>query len=307
MAATTSRSVRQLAMQPLLDAAGALHPGRAVNVSTVPQRSPLRYPGGKTWLVPYIRAWLGSLDPRPRELVEPFAGGGIVSLTAVFEDLVDRAMMVELDDDVAAFWETVINGDGQALADDVASFRMSLESVRAVLARPCQSQRERAFAVLLRNRVQRGGILAPGASLMKNGENGKGISSRWYPETLARRTRDIVALRHRITFVHGDGMAVLQLNAHRRDAVYFIDPPYTVAGRRLYAHHDVDHGGLFDLATMLQGAFLMTYDSTEEIQRLARDHGFATLQVPMTNTHNVTKTELLIGRDLNWARTAPPT
>ena len=25
---------------------------RAVNVASVPQRSPLRYPGGKTWLVP---------------------------------------------------------------------------------------------------------------------------------------------------------------------------------------------------------------------------------------------------------------
>ncbi len=304
MAATTSRSIQQLAMQSLLDTAGAVHSSRVVNVSTVPQRSPLRYPGGKTWLVPHIRSWLSSLDPRPRELVEPFAGGGIVSLTAVFEDLVERATMVELDDDVAAFWETVIRGNGQALADDVASFAMSLENVRAVLARPCQSQRERAFAVLLRNRVQRGGILAPGASLMKNGENGRGISSRWYPETLARRIRDIVALRHRITFIHGDGMAFLHLNARRRGAAYFIDPPYTVAGRRLYAHHDVDHGRLFDLATALEGDFLMTYDNTEEIQRLAKAHGFATLQVAMTNTHNARKTELLIGRDLSWARTA---
>ena len=32
----------------------------AVNVSMVPQRSHLRYPGGKTWLVPHIREWLAS-------------------------------------------------------------------------------------------------------------------------------------------------------------------------------------------------------------------------------------------------------
>jgi hypothetical protein len=31
-----------------------------VNVASVPQRSPFRYPGGKTWLIPYIRSWLAS-------------------------------------------------------------------------------------------------------------------------------------------------------------------------------------------------------------------------------------------------------
>jgi DNA adenine methylase len=47
---------------------------RLVNVASVPQRSPFRYPGGKTWLVPYVRLWLFSITPPPRELIEPFAG-----------------------------------------------------------------------------------------------------------------------------------------------------------------------------------------------------------------------------------------
>ena len=74
----------------------------------VPQRSPLRYPGGKTWLIPHIRHWLKGIEPRPKLLVEPFAGGGIVSLTAVMEGLVDRCLMVELDRDVAAFWHAAL-------------------------------------------------------------------------------------------------------------------------------------------------------------------------------------------------------
>src|ERR1700677_2717012 len=49
---------------------------KPVNVASVPQRSPFRYPGGKTWLVPYIRDWLRSKKTRPARLIEPFAGGG---------------------------------------------------------------------------------------------------------------------------------------------------------------------------------------------------------------------------------------
>jgi len=85
---------------------GTLFEGNAdvqvVNVASVPQRSPFRYPGGKTWLIPLIRKWLRQQPSRPAELIEPFAGGGIVSLTAAFERLCEQVTMVELDDQVAA-------------------------------------------------------------------------------------------------------------------------------------------------------------------------------------------------------------
>src|SRR5881392_3351921 len=48
-----------------------------VNVASVPQRSPFRYPGGKTWLVPYVRSWLRGRAIPTSVLVEPFAGGAI--------------------------------------------------------------------------------------------------------------------------------------------------------------------------------------------------------------------------------------
>lgn len=82
-----------------MEAAAAFSVSRApvANVATVPQRSPLRYPGGKTWLVPHIREWLRKTAPEI--LIEPFAGGAIVSLTAV---------MIELDRDVAAFWRSAL-------------------------------------------------------------------------------------------------------------------------------------------------------------------------------------------------------
>src|SRR6266436_534201 len=87
-----------------------------VNVASVPHRSLFRYPGGKTWLVPRVRRWLASLSSRPKEFCEPFAGGGIVGLSVLFENSVDSLTLIELDENVAAVWQTILNGKGKAVA-----------------------------------------------------------------------------------------------------------------------------------------------------------------------------------------------
>jgi DNA adenine methylase len=254
-------------------------------------------------LVPVVRRWLRAFRLPPDELVEPFAGGGIVSLTAVFEDLVKHATMIEIDPDVAAVWRTILNGQGRWLADEIRNFELNRENVLARLrAANNVSLRQRAFATILRNRVSRGGILAPGAGLVKSGENGKGLKSRWYPRTLSHRILQIVYHKGRLSFTQGDGIEILTHEARRPGTVYFLDPPYTIAGKRLYRYPHIDHEGLFRLASSLAGDFLMTYDDTDEIRRLAQSFDFQIMEVPMKGTHNKRKTELVIGRSLDWVR-----
>ena len=276
-----------------------------VNVASVPHRSPFRYPGGKTWLVPSIRKWLGSLPNKPCELIEPFAGGGIVSLTSAFENLAQRVTMVEMDAEVASVWQTILNGQGEWLADQILNFRMTPETVKQELESERNEVRDKAFKTILRNRVNHGGILAPGSGVLKHGENGKGLASRWYPATLKKRIMDIQLVKDKIQIIQGDGLQVLRENAHRPDAVFFIDPPYTAAGKkagaRLYTHSDLDHEDLFSIAATLQGDFLMTYDNAEGVVALAKKHNFAIKAISMKNTHHAEMTELLIGRDLDWA------
>jgi DNA adenine methylase len=277
-----------------------------VNVSSVPQRSPFRYPGGKTWLVPRIRQWFGSLPIKPARLVEPFAGGGIVSLTVAFEDLAGSVTMVERDDQVAAVWHTILNNDNRWLADKIVDFDLTVENIQAVLSELDQSVRQKAFRTILRNRINHGGILAPGSGLLKRGENGKGIQSRWYPETLRKRILNIATVKDRITFIEGDGLAVLRNELKRPNDIFFIDPPYTASGKkagsRLYTHSELDHEELFRLAAALKGDFLMTYDYADGVIDLARKHDFDIEAIAMKNTHHTHMSELLIGRDLDWAR-----
>jgi DNA adenine methylase len=291
---------------------------RVINVARVPHRSPFRFPGGKTWLVPRIRRWLFSWyqnhETWPAEFIEPFAGGGIVSLTVAFEQLADHVTMVELDRDIAAVWQTILDEDTENnaswLAQRITASDPTPQSVDDLLAEPPTSTRERAFVTIVRNRVNRGGILAPGAGMLKVGENGKGLRSRWYPETLKKRILAIAAqqIRERITFVHDHAFDTIQANANRPEAVFFIDPPYTAggkrAGSRLYTHWELDHARLFKIACELPGDFLMTYSNNEEVAKLAAQHGLDALPIAMKSTHHANMTELLIGRDLDWARSS---
>jgi DNA adenine methylase len=237
--------------------------------------------------------------------VEPFAGGGIIGLTAVAEGLVDRALLVELDPNVAVVWEVLINGDAEQLARRIERFDFNDLSVRAELAKSARSDVSRAFQTVLRNRAQRGGIMAPRARMMKDGD-GKGIASRWYPETLARRIRDIVVYRDRVDFIHGDGVDVMAEHRRERSTALFVDPPYTAgrqgAGSRLYTYSDLDHERLFTLAERHAGGLLLTYDDSSEVRELARRHELATCPIAMRSTHNAKKSELLISRDLSWVR-----
>lgn len=274
------------------------------NVSSVPQRSLFRYPGGKTWLVPRLRQCLTSLQQQPDEFIEPFVGGGIISLTVAFEQLASHVIMVEIDEQVAAVWQTILNSDREWLAYQIASFDFSLNSVEAIFLKPGLSLREKAFQTILKNRINRGGILANGAGRIKKGENGKGLSSRWYPETLKKRILAIGEKRDRLTFIQGDGMEVIEANAHRTECAFFIDPPYTAAGKkagnRLYNYSEIDHEKLFRMAGAISGDFLMTYNDAQEIRLLAKKYGLKTATVAMKNTHHAKMTELLISRNLDW-------
>jgi DNA adenine methylase len=279
-----------------------------VNVASVPHRSPFRYPGGKTWLAPRVRQWLLSLSGLPSEFVEPFAGGAIIGLTVAFERLADHVTIVELDAQVASVWQlTIQEGGGEWLAKRIETFDLTPKNVEAVLASDSLSVEEQAFQTIVRNRVSRGGILAKGAGLVKHGENGRGIRSRWYPATLAKRIREIDRIRDHLTFIEGDGLEIIRRNASRPDVVFFIDPPYTAgtgkrAGRRLYNCSELDHTYLFDLMQTVRGDFLMTYDNDEGVRNLATAHNFDLQPIAMKSTHHAEMTELLIGRNLNWIR-----
>lgn len=272
---------------------------KAINVASVPQRSPFRYPGGKTWLIPIVRKWLKQGKQAPL-LIEPFVGGGIVSLTAAFEKLAKEILMIEKDEEVAAVWKVITNGENKWLADKIMSFDLTESNITAEFQNPEKQTRDVAFCTILKNRTYHGGIITKGSGFLKHGEAGKGIKSRWYPQTLKNRISAISQVSDKLSFIEGDAFEIIEQNLKKKTAFFFIDPPYTIAGKRLYTHYNIDHERLFALVSRIQGKFMLTYDDTEQIRSWADKHNLRYRTTPMKTTHHLEKNELIISDNFSW-------
>lgn len=273
-----------------------------VNVASVPQLSPFRYAGGKTWFVPRLRSWIRNFQRKPRHFIEPFAGGAACSLTVASEGLAEQVIMAEIDEDVASVWLAALSDDVHLLVQRILHFPRDVDTARALIQSSPETRLDRAFQTIVRNRLLHGGILAPGSRMLRSGEAGKGPFSRWYPETLAKRLLYINSLKDKVLFLHCDAFEIIRKYRNRSTACWFIDPPYTAtkagAGRRLYVHHQLDHEKLFHELSLCSGPVLLTYDESDEVRRMADQHGFAVSRVPMKNTHHASKFELVITNKL---------
>jgi DNA adenine methylase len=260
--------------------------------------SPFRYPGGKSRLRATIINWISQLGFRPTHFVEPFAGGASVGLAIAELDLADHVTLAEIDPDVSAVWDVVLNGQATAFADQIRAFRLSRSTAAEVIAREPTDQLSRAFRCLLLNRISRAGIMAPGAGWLNRGEHDHGIASRWYPKTLSDRVTLTNALRDRITFVQRDGLQVLEQFAKEARAVAFVDPPYIVkgrgAGKRLYAHHDVGCDKLFKIVRAFSGAMIITYHRSVVVKRLSNEAGLELHTIKVQTGHTRPKRELIM-------------
>ena len=98
----------------------------------------------------------------------------------------------------------------------------------------------------------------------------------------------------------GDFPKLLQIMGTNKNAYFFIDPPYTIAGKRLYTYFDIDHKKLFELTSQLKGKFMLTYDDTPEIRQLAAKFKLNYKKIPMKTTLHYEKNEIIISDNFSW-------
>jgi DNA adenine methylase len=263
--------------------------------------SPLRYPGGKSWLAPELRAWLA--DCPATEIIELFAGGAFASLLAVVEGFVSKATLVEMDPAVCAVWRTIFSPSAKVLCNRVLRFPFEENEVRALIEKKARNDLDLAFQTIVLNRARRGGILAEGAGFLKSGERSKGVSSRWYPETLCKRITLLNSFSDRFQIVEGDALQALRrFNRRKTRAKIFVDPPYFKLQEKgvkpLYRYNHIDHKALFAGLSRTPHDFLLTYDVNDQITEYINEYSLSAKTVVMRTTHAVSKEEFLISKKL---------
>lgn len=260
--------------------------------------SPFRYPGGKTSLRRYVLDWLVSLPTKPNIFVEPFAGGASVGLAVADQNLVAKVILIEKDPEVAAFWRVTFGRDAHKLVARIKSFAPGRRNVKKILRGDENGDFESAFRCLVRNRFQFGGVMAPGAGLLREGEAEHGIASRWYADTLCDRIDALSELARRVKVVEGDGLSHLRKYTSRSDAAMFIDPPYVVDGKgpgsRLYKFNDVEPADIFEALVGSRASWMVTYHGHPKIRQLAETVGFAVESIKVRTAHHTAKDEWII-------------
>ena len=71
--------------------------------------TPLRYPGGKGKLVPFIKNLLEANGLLDGEYVEPYAGGAAVAMELLLHKYVSQIYINDISNGVAAFWRSVLD------------------------------------------------------------------------------------------------------------------------------------------------------------------------------------------------------
>lgn len=253
--------------------------------------SPFRYPGGKSWFYPVFRNWFEKTGNRT--LVELFAGGASIGLRSLESGLCDRLVMIELDLGVAAVWQTILGNHWKALISRIETFQPTLSEYSAAMLQKPESKLGLGWQTLLRNRLNHGGIITAGAAPLKRGEDDKGLGSRWYPKTLVSRIHRIREMRDKIDFHQGDALPILQIG-NWDECAFFVDPPYPIAGRRLYSHCKIDDENLLEKLQQTGRPFLATYENLEAISAIAVKLGLGIEHASMFARCHTRKTELII-------------
>lgn len=234
--------------------------------------SPLRYPGGKQKLYSFFLELVRLNSLYDIIYAEPFAGGGGLALSLLFNEIAREVYLNDLDFSVYAFWQSVLSQPEQVCKkiQDTPVTVYEWEKQKTIqIHKEDFTTLEVGFSTLFLNRTNRSGILDAG---MIGGYSQKGnykIDARYNKSKLIERVRRISLYSSRIKASNEDAGSFVRNFRIYNDMghLFYLDPPYIGQGKRLYLNsYDLD--GHKSLANTLRFSrvknWVVSYDNVDD-------------------------------------------
>lgn len=265
--------------------------------------SPLRYPGGKSSLMPFLKDVILLNGFKNGVYIEPYAGGAGASLSLLFEKVVNRIIINDFDPIIYKFWTAILQ-QPDFFIKKIETIPLTIQEWRTqkqILESHCQSQPfDVGFAAFYINRCNHSGILRAGPIGGQHQAGKYTLGVRFNRKILAAKIRRIASYRNQITIFNQDAIQLLQevIPKVNGKKLIYLDPPYYKKGKQLYlnAYEHDDHR---NLATYLESnlmnySWILTYDDVEEIRMMYKNSNTITYSLNYFAHHAKRGNELLI-------------
>lgn len=247
--------------------------------------TPLRYPGGKSVISPFLANLFIINGWEHIVYAEPYAGGAGAAINLLLSNQVDRIMINDANVGIYSFWWAVCN-ENERFCDWVMEQPVDLDAWahwHRIFQSGEQPSFDLGFATFFLTRTNRSGILNAGPiggnSPQKQELAKYRIDCRFNREKLVQRIQNIGRERDRILVSNLDAILFLRQNNRTPNMFVYLDPPYYEQGRSLYMsyYRPNDH---IELARFLEAEaqfnWVLSYDSVDEIK--AFYHNFDLLE-----------------------------
>lgn len=247
--------------------------------------TPLRYPGGKGKLAPFLKDLLRANGLLDGDYVEPYAGGAAIGLELLQQDYVSRIHINDISRPIHAFWKSVLH-ETDEMARRVRNASLSVTTwdrqKRIFVHQDDHDDVAVGFAAFYLNRTNRSGIFNAGIIGGRSQTGRWKIDARYNGPELAARIESIGRFRDRISLHCEDAVQYLKrhLPTLPERTLIYLDPPYYVKGKELYYdYYDADdHAAIASLVTrsIHRQKWIVSYDNVAPIRALyARCPGIA--------------------------------
>lgn len=269
--------------------------------------SPLRYPGGKAKLAPYIKSIIKSSNYEINTYIEPFAGGAGVAIDLLLSNSVERIIINDYDKAIYSFWRAVIE-DTDALIDKIMNTDVTIEEwhrQKDIYTNKANKYSvELAFATFFLNRTNRSGILNAGPIGGLKQEGTYSIDARYNRKELVKKIKNIAARKKCIKVYNKEVRSFINQIVAKYDenAFVYFDPPYFVKGNRLYKNSLTlkDHKEISEhIKNNVQCNWIVTYDNVDEIKELYKDKYYRTYEFLYSINKSNVKKEIMIFKEKN--------